>query len=59
MHDKELKFYNIALCGVIGGLINRLYKGNILISIILIISVLLLLFKVIKIEKYIKKYLIK
>ena len=59
MRDKELQFYNIALCGVIGGLINRLYKGNILISIILIISVLLLLFKVVKIEKYIKKYLIK
>ena len=59
MRDKELKFYNIALCGVIGGLINHLYNGNILISIILIISVLLLLFKVVKIEKYIKKYLIK
>ena len=59
MKDKKLQFYNIVLCGVVGNLINRLYKGNILISIILIISVLLLLFKVVKIEKYIKKYLIK
>jgi len=59
MNDKKLQFYNIVLCGVVGSLINDLYNGNILLSIILIILVLLFLFKVVKIEKYIKKYLIK
>ena len=59
MQDKELQFYNIVLCAVVGGLINRAYKGNIFISIILIIAVLLFLFKVVKVEKYMKKYLIK
>ena len=59
MSDKELQFYNIVLCGVVGGLVSRAFNGNILLSIVIIIAVLLLLFKVVKIEKYIKKYLIK
>ena len=59
MSDKELQFYNIVLCGVVGGLVSRACNGNILLSFVIIIAVLLLLFKVVKIEKYIKKYLIK
>ena len=59
MSDKELQFYNIALCGVVGGLVSRACNGNIILSIILIILSLLFLFKVVKVEKYIKKYIIK
>lgn len=58
MSYKELQFYNIVICGVVGGLVNRFCNVNILLSILIIIAVLLLLFKVVKIEEYIKKYLI-
>ena len=59
MSDKKIEFYNIVLCGVVGGLVNRVCNSNVILSIIMIIVILLLLFKVVKVEEYIKKYLIK
>ena len=56
---KKLQLYNIFLCAIVGYIVNNLCNLNILLSIILIVLVLLFLFKVVKIEKYIKKYLIK
>ena len=59
MSDKKLQFYNLVLCALVGSFVNRYYNGNIVLSIVLIIAILLFLFKVIRVEKYIKKYLIK
>ncbi|MGL5346125.1 MAG: hypothetical protein ACRDA3_02135 [Peptostreptococcaceae bacterium] len=57
--DKELQFYNIVVCGLVASFISQVYDGNMFVFMILIVVVLLFLYKVIKVEKYIKEYLNK